>query len=182
MGQSVREVIKKTCNICKRLIEINLFYKRADSYKDNSYKNKYRSECKECSKKRNIGRIDYYKSYNNTHKKQRKETMIRLHIENPGKRLFRHARNRAKEKQWEFDLSSTDIVIPKVCPVLGIPIIVGTNGKRTHNSPSLDRIDTSKGYIKDNIIIVSWRVNDLKRESTKEEREKIYHFYKKYDS
>jgi len=34
------------------------------------------------------------------------------------------------------------------------------------NSPSLDRIDNSKGYVKGNVIVVSWRYNSLKKDGT----------------
>ena len=36
-------------------------------------------------------------------------------------------------------------------------------------SPSIDRIDSTKGYTKDNIQIISWRANRIKNDSTPEE-------------
>jgi hypothetical protein len=75
-----------------------------------------------------------------------------------------------------FNLELADIVVPTECPVLGIPIIPFC-GKFAPNSPSIDRIDSSKGYTKDNIIVVSFRANCIKNNATVEELEKIYKFY-----
>ena len=50
-----------------------------------------------------------------------------------------------------------------------------TYGKHSHipSSPSLDRIDNTKGYTKDNTEIICYRCNMLKRKSTAEEYKKI---------
>jgi len=37
------------------------------------------------------------------------------------------------------------------------------------NSPTLDRIDNRKGYVKGNVIVVSWRYNSLKKDAPPEE-------------
>lgn len=80
-------------------------------------------------------------------------------------------KKRAKEKGLEFNLTLDDIPpIPDVCPVLGIPIIPndGVNAP-TDNSPSIDRIDSTKGYVKGNIRIISNRANRIKADATVEE-------------
>jgi uncharacterized protein YbaR (Trm112 family) len=41
--------------------------------------------------------------------------------------------------------------------------------KRKNNSPSIDRINNLKGYILDNIAILCWRCNNLKRDAAIEE-------------
>jgi len=82
--------------------------------------------------------------------------------------LWCEAKRRAKKKGRKFDLSPTEIpIIPEFCPVLGIPI--RTIGKLTDNSPTIDRIDNTKGYVKDNIRIISHRANRLKADATIEE-------------
>ena len=100
-----------------------------------------------------------------------------LRVRHPEIFLIESSKARAKKKNLEHTLTTKDIKIPDTCPVLGIPIVVGS-GRPHYNSPSLDRIDSKKGYIKENIIVVSWRANDLKRDATIEEMKKLYYFYK----
>ena len=73
------------------------------------------------------------------------------------------AKNRIKK--LPFNIEITDIIIPEICPVLGIKIEIN-EGKYKDNSPSLDRINNSLGYIKGNISIISWRANKLKNDGT----------------
>ena len=96
-------------------------------------------------------------------------------FDNPERAVLWNARKNAKTKGVAFDLELSDIVIPNVCPALGIPIVkTSTEGiGRTDNSPSVDRLDPTKGYVKDNVRIVSWRANKLKGDATPEELEKI---------
>ena len=75
---------------------------------------------------------------------------------------------RAKEHGWEFNLTPEDIIIPDVCPILGIPLEWG-NTKNKEYSPSIDRIDSSKGYTKDNIWVISTKANVMKNNATFEE-------------
>jgi hypothetical protein len=95
----------------------------------------------------------------------------------PAKYLLQSAKSRAKKKGWEFNLEESDIVIPEVCPVLGIPLTLRNDGNKD-SSPSLDRIDSNKGYIKGNIQIISWRANNLKADGTLEEFIKLVEFMK----
>jgi hypothetical protein len=50
-----------------------------------------------------------------------------------------------------------------VCPILGIPIIK-QKGRFKANSPSLDRVNNKKGYVKGNVQVISWQANMLKGE------------------
>ena len=87
--------------------------------------------------------------------------------ENPEYYLWKAAKQRAKRKNLDFNITPDDIIIPQLCPLLNIPIIhtVG-KGQRSDNSPSLDRIDNRFGYIKGNILVVSWRANFLKSDAS----------------
>lgn len=86
--------------------------------------------------------------------------------------IWRSARRRAKAKDIPFNIEVPDIVIPEYCPMLGIKLVSGL-GKRVKgfrpNSPSLDKIDNTKGYVKGNIWVVSSRANGLKNNATLEE-------------
>jgi hypothetical protein len=79
----------------------------------------------------------------------------------PRPSLFHEAKKRAKKRGLEFNISIEDVIIPPTCPVLGIPLYKG-EGKQIDNSPTIDRIDNSKGYTKDNIKVISYRANSLK--------------------
>lgn len=91
--------------------------------------------------------------------------------------LWRQARTRAKQAGLVFELEVKDVVIPKECPVLGIPINT-TNAKQRFDSPSIDRIDNEKGYTRDNVCVISWRANRLKWNGTVAEFEAILRYMK----
>lgn len=77
-----------------------------------------------------------------------------------------------------FNLTPEDIVFPETCPILGIPLIFSEGG-RTNNTPSIDRIIPEKGYVKGNIEVVSWRANRIKNDASLEELEKIVAYMKR---
>ncbi len=72
--------------------------------------------------------------------------------------------------------------IPRHCPALGMELNYNGTGEigysRGEDSPSIDRLDSSKGYTIDNIHIISWRANRIKNDSTPEELLKIYNYIK----
>lgn len=86
----------------------------------------------------------------------------------PARIMFLAARSRAKNSGLAFDLEMADVVIPAVCPVFGVEMMRG--GRRTDATPTLDRIDNSKGYVKGyvkgNVQVISWRANRLKGNAT----------------
>lgn len=89
----------------------------------------------------------------------------------PEYKLWEAARGRAKKYNRDFTITVEDIKIPKICPVFNEPMIRG--GKY---APSIDRIDSDKGYTPDNIQIISRRANFLKCNATFEEIELLYRF------
>jgi hypothetical protein len=82
------------------------------------------------------------------------------------------ARNRAREQGVPFDITADDISIPERCPLLGIPIVRG-EGKLHANSPSLDRLRPELGYVRGNVVVVSYRANAIKHDATPDELEMI---------
>jgi hypothetical protein len=95
--------------------------------------------------------------------------------------LYYSAKARATKKGLEFNITVDDIIIPKRCPVLGITLKGGVGGgtvsvAKLESSPTLDRVDNSKGYTPDNICVISLRANNLKRDATLYELECLaYH-------
>ena len=86
--------------------------------------------------------------------------------------LFHHAKNRSKLKNLEFNITKEDIIIPEKCPVFGTTI----NFMYKDNVPTLDRIDSNKGYIKGNIQVISFKANRLKNNATIEELKNILNY------
>lgn len=129
---------------------------------------------REKRKSRNVGDV----------KKQREVhgclNKTRQYRKDPRQNLVREAMHRAIEKGYDFDLHPSDITIPDICPVLGIPIIVGA-GKFHPNCPNLDRVDSRKGYTWDNVLVVSCRANSIKKDATAEELQKLASFYTNYE-
>lgn len=82
--------------------------------------------------------------------------------------ILKTLRQRAKKKELPFDLDIADIVVPQFCPVLGIQLHVNRGGVG-NNSPSVDRIKNSQGYVKGNIRVISHRANRLKCDATVDE-------------
>ena len=83
--------------------------------------------------------------------------------------IFHGSKNRAKVKGLDFNIELSDIVIPDTCPYLGIPIFPHEGGSSAYNSPTLDRIDSSMGYVKGNVEVISYRANVIKNCGTIEE-------------
>ena len=97
--------------------------------------------------------------------------------ENYAQTLSIYAKRRARHKGIKFNIMVEDIqkAIDQsngVCPILHIPLEISTKSMDP-NSPSLDRIDNSKGYEIGNIHIISNRANILKRDASLHEMKQI---------
>lgn len=123
----------------------------------------------------------------------------RVKSQTPEWRMHQRAKQRCKKSGMEFTITVDDIQIPDRCPILGIKLnmnsgrsglVMGadkvnseiitlqfTDGTDTveiysgafPNSPSLDRIDNTKGYTPDNIWVISQRANAMKSAASDEE-------------
>ena len=95
------------------------------------------------------------------------------------KTLWSNLKASATKRNIPFDLSPTDIDtigIPICCPVLGIPLQFHT-GTVQDNSISFDRIDSTKGYTVDNLLVVCYKVNRIKSDASIDELKRIANFY-----
>lgn len=81
--------------------------------------------------------------------------------------LLTQAKIRARKANLDFNIDITDIVIPTHCPILNIPLLLDAKGTKKF-SPSLDRIDNSKGYVKGNVRVISYFANHMKADATEE--------------
>lgn len=85
------------------------------------------------------------------------------------------ARQRSRAKNLMFDLDNNYIyaMLPETCPVLGNTIIYDNKRGYSPDSPSIDRIDPSKGYVKGNVAVISFRANMIKSDAGVFELEKV---------
>jgi len=171
--------ICKDCSVAKNITE---FVKHKTSRGGHTHR------CKVCS--RQVGKQyyadnkddlnaktrEYYKTHPET-KQVKRVYREKLKDERPEYVMWMRAKHRSTQRNQEFTIDITDIVIPTICPILGITLVA--NKRQMDNSPSLDRIDSTLGYVPGNVIVISWRANRLKNNATIEELEKICDFYRK---
>lgn len=140
----------KRCSKCRQVLPVGQFYKDAGN------SDGLGQQCKQC-------RQQYY-------------------IDNPVIRqtgnMTNDAKRRAKKKNLPFDIDKDYIrsIVPSHCPILGMPLEWsahrGGQGPLP-NSPSLDRIDPAKGYIKGNVWIISHRANQIKSDASHDELKRV---------
>lgn len=80
--------------------------------------------------------------------------------------LWSYAKARAEKKKLPFTITREDIKLPKICPVLNVPMDKNSN-KYCY---SIDRIVPELGYTPENIQVISKLANCMKWDSTREER------------
>lgn len=154
----VASCLTKHCKGCGEVKELN---------EDNFHRDKrtqigFRSKCKVC-----VARYD--KIQGDRYRKSRSGWAVCL---------VKEARRRAKLKGLNINITPEWVIInmPRICPVLGIPLFRGI-GKSCDNSPTLDRIDNSKGYTVDNVEIISMKANRAKSDLNLEEIERLYFYF-----
>lgn len=76
-------------------------------------------------------------------------------------------------KGMAFNIGPEDLHVPALCPVLGIPLVLGAP-PNADTCPSVDRIDPSRGYTKGNVRVISYRANLLKNNATLDEHRLVY--------
>lgn len=145
------------CLICQEeKIESDFYTWEKDGYRQKT--------CKNCRK--SINSLEHQK----------------VKIKRPKSLFIYRARARAKKLGIPFDLDESDIIIPELCPILGIRLILGTGFETTgrDNSPSLDRVIPDLGYVKGNVRIISKKANTIKGFGTIEEHKKVIEYMEKF--
>lgn len=147
----------KYCPSCDQILTESSFYKKngVGEYDEN----KHYPTCRACA------RESARRCYRN-----HKSSNVENYKKNPIKKMFQNLKGRAKRENILFNLDMEDIVIPEICPVLGIPLIPFSS---SDNSPSVDKFNPELGYVKGNIYIISKKANRIKCDATVEEVEKI---------
>jgi len=98
--------------------------------------------------------------------------------------IVRRKMKRCVDENVEWGLGNLEDSIayldwPEVCPVLGIKLnYTGRRDTNDPDTPSLDRRDNSKGYVRGNVRVISWRANSRKSDLTALELWQIYRYAK----
>jgi hypothetical protein len=103
------------------------------------------------------------------YKEANKEKAQQYIVDNYEWHIWSRVSTRCKRSKVEFNLEVSDIIIPDMCPYLGIKLTRIQGQGRQDTNPSIDRIDPSKGYIKGNIEVISDLANRMKNNATKEQ-------------
>lgn len=138
----------KTCSTCKTEKPLNAFTK------SKAQKTGYMGYCKACNTERN--------------KRYRKDEAT---LERACSRVFSYLSRRVKEKgyQLDFDAKFLEELYKKQngkCSFTGDPLELGSGSRRTL---SVDRTNSSLGYLKENVTLVTWEVNNCKQDLSVEE-------------
>lgn len=139
----------------------------------------YKEYYKNMSPEKKKERIEKLKARRETHgdlmRKQSRESYHRnkhKHTLSREYSMWKASRIRASKKKISHDIDLLDIVIPEFCPVFGIQLRKD-NKTLEENSPTLDRIDPARGYVKGNVCVISWKANTIKSFGTAEEHRRI---------
>lgn len=112
--------------------------------------------------------MDEIISYRENHREEINEYGRQHYIKNKIYYMWYDAKKRAKKKNIPFNITEQDIIniIPKnnKCPIMKTIF-----EKNTDFVMSLDRIIPKRGYVKDNIQIISHKANMMKNNATPEE-------------
>jgi hypothetical protein len=144
-----------TCISCKQSLPLN----KENFHSDITTSTKFKTRCKECSKKSRLSftrmtesnSLDYYL-----------------------KEIIHGARGRAKKKNLDFELSLELIkslwsIQDGKCAITKIPMTHIILQGRLQTNLSIDRIDSSIGYVVNNIQLVCVAVNIMKSTLSMEE-------------
>lgn len=163
-----------TCITCKEPKEAEAFFR------DTRRPSGRQSECRACGKARNSR---WHKVNAATATPRIVANVNKQRRANPMKFILKGAKHRAKLAGLEFTITEADVVAPEFCPVLGIRMKSGLGTRRGNEmrdaAPSIDRIDNSRGYTPDNVVVVSLRANRLKSDATVEELEAVAQYYRR---
>lgn len=113
--------------------------------------------------------------------KCRSDSQARWKRSHPKVALVDWARTRSKLNKLPFDLCADDFDLPELCPVLGIKLVKGS-GKLHDASPTLDRIVPEKGYVKGNVVVISYKANRIRNNGSLEDLEAVVRYIRSKDN
>ena len=123
-----------------------------------------KSRCKKCTSIQNLRRLDA----NPAAKQLNKERAALWQRNNPIRYRWLQAKNRAARKDLEFSITESDILSlydkqNGLCAYTGLQLSLDCS-EFDLQSASIDRVDSSKGYILDNVVLCCVVVNTMKND------------------
>ena len=175
--------MEKICSRCKQKFPLENFYK------DASRKDGLNNKCKPCAyvkqRKYKENNPDIVKAEKRRYYERNKDKFKQRYQDNKEhiaqkakesrtgkegyiKTMFQSAKTRAKARGWEFDLDLSFLLEQSgnYCPVDGLPFDwnreLDQDTSLPLTIPSLDRTDSSRGYTKDNVVVMGDKWNRWK--------------------
>lgn len=141
LGEAI-SVPNRKCTVCKETKALSEFTRSKHQ------KTGYMCYCKHCNNERN--------------KRYRKNEST---LDRACKRIFSYAKKRAHEKSLDFDIDASfleDLYLQQngLCKYTGDVLMLQAGSPQT---VSIDRIDSSAGYTRENVCLVTWEVNNAKQ-------------------
>jgi hypothetical protein len=163
---STKECYMKTCTKCKEQKDLSLFSK------DKHQKSGYKCACKSCS----ALVFATFMASEGYVRRQKKAAATRKHEKenDPVSRwaaiAIGNARRRAKEIGLPCTITKAWLVNAAVthCPLLEVPLDYAATVSCA-TSASVDRIDSTQGYVPGNCKVISFKANRIKSNATYEE-------------
>lgn len=117
----------------------------------------------------NARRREHYHTHKEENRAMRREKFYEARVVSPWLSILKAAKSRATKRGIVFDLTPEWIEQRWTgrCEITGLSFRIGTkvSGPKSF-SPSIDRIDTTRGYAQDNCRIILWAVNALKADGS----------------
>jgi hypothetical protein len=175
--------MKKCSGPCKELKPL------AEFSRNRSTEDGLQNCCKQCNAKWNADHKEEQREYQAVYRKKNHQARLR-HDRTPERKAQKRknrtsprgrilnilcsAKYRAARLGVGFDLTIDDIAMPTHCPIFGTPLAFSNSWNHV---PSIDRVDCTKGYTRDNVVIVSMRANRIKSDATLDELKRLVAFY-----
>jgi hypothetical protein len=150
-------VFYKECQVCNESKQTSKFRLRTES-KVHS-RRPFCLSCEKASRK-----VNYLKN-----KKERVKNTDKYRLQNWRMKMLWQAKSSAAIKNIPFNLEECDIIIPTRCKYLDVPLTRLLGEGVVWSNTSLDRIDSSLGYVKGNVEVISRKANSMKNMATVEE-------------
>jgi len=168
----------------ERIAEYSKEYKQKNKGRIAVYKKEYYQKNKERVKEyrqKNKERIaEYKKEYDQKNKRSKPTPDMYRFFSNKASKL----KGKSRENKIPYDLDGKYLqsIYPEdgKCPALNIEMKAGRDSD-WRLSPSVDRIDPSGGYIRGNVIWISWLANCIKSSATPKQIIAVGEFYKQLE-